>query len=69
MGSSAGLALLEFPKDANLPPLEVLLTVDEETGLTGAKALDNSKLQLSGKQAHRLLRSCHNCTYSGSMHQ
>ncbi len=41
-----GLALVE-DKDLQLPPLEILLTVDEETGLNGAIALDGS--MLSGK--------------------
>lgn len=31
------------------PPLELLFTVDEETGLTGAKTLDSKALGLSSK--------------------
>ena len=41
-----GLALIE-DKELQLPPLEILLTTDEETGLCGAIALDGS--MLSGK--------------------
>ena len=33
----AALALLELPPSEALPPLECLFTVDEETGLTGAR--------------------------------
>ncbi len=42
-----GLALAN-DKDLQLPPLEILLTVDEETGLFGAAGLDSS--MLSGKK-------------------
>ena len=40
IGVAAALALLDSPKDAKLPPLEFLATIDEETGLTGAFGLD-----------------------------
>ena len=40
IGVAAALALLDMPKDHKLPPLECLFTVDEETGLTGAFALN-----------------------------
>mmetsp|Transcript_21767 Transcript_21767/g.49224 ORF Transcript_21767/g.49224 Transcript_21767/m.49224 type:complete len:546 (-) Transcript_21767:288-1925(-) len=46
IGVAAALALLEEPEDAELPPLECLFTVDEETGLTGAQALDVKALGL-----------------------
>lgn len=36
IGVCAALALLELPASEALPPLECLLTIDEETGLTGA---------------------------------
>ncbi|KAG7372024.1 aminoacyl-histidine dipeptidase [Nitzschia inconspicua] len=52
IGVAAILALLSTPTDDKtvmLPPLEALFTVDEETGLTGAFALDASALQLKGK--------------------
>ena len=39
IGVAAAMALLEMPNDRQLPPLECLFTVDEETGLTGAFAL------------------------------
>ena len=39
IGVAAAMALLEMPDDSQLPPLECLFTVDEETGLTGAFAL------------------------------
>ena len=39
IGVAAAMALLEMPSDSQLPPLECLFTVDEETGLTGAFAL------------------------------
>ena len=51
IGVAAALALLETPVDSNgppLPPLEVLFTVDEETGLTGATELDATALGLTG---------------------
>jgi len=38
IGCSAALALME-DKDLILPPLELLFTVDEETGLTGARKI------------------------------
>lgn len=40
IGVAAALSLLEMPKETALPPLECLFTVDEETGLTGAFALN-----------------------------
>ena len=40
IGVAAALSLLEMPEDMKLPPLECLFTVDEETGLTGAFALN-----------------------------
>jgi len=45
IGVATALALLEMGGDARLPPLECLFTVDEETGLTGAFALDGTLLQ------------------------
>ena len=42
IGVATALALLEMGADAQLPPLECLFTVDEETGLTGAFALDGT---------------------------
>ncbi|MGI5860591.1 MAG: aminoacyl-histidine dipeptidase [Myxococcales bacterium] len=44
IGVAAALALLEA-KDLVHPPLEMLFTVDEETGLTGAKGLKPGFLQ------------------------
>lgn len=53
IGVAATLALLETPTDTedgwDLPPLEALFTVDEETGLTGAMELDATALGLTGK--------------------
>jgi dipeptidase D len=43
VGVAAGMAIAEDP-DAVHGPLELLLTVDEETGLTGAMQLDGSLL-------------------------
>jgi len=40
IGVAAALSLLDMPKETSLPPLECLFTVDEETGLTGAFALN-----------------------------
>ncbi len=40
IGVAAALSLLDMPNDTALPPLECLFTVDEETGLTGAFALN-----------------------------
>ena len=45
IGLAAALAVLESPADMTLPPLECLFTVDEETGLTGAFALDSQMLE------------------------
>ena len=42
IGVAAALALLDLPKNAKLPPLECLFTVDEETGLTGAFTLNEN---------------------------
>jgi dipeptidase D len=48
IGCCAALALLElahqFPEHTKIPPLEVLFTVDEETGLGGALGLDASMI-------------------------
>ena len=54
IGVAAALALLEESMSntesaLNLPPLELLFTVDEETGLTGATQLDAAALGLTGK--------------------
>jgi dipeptidase D len=46
MGVAAAMALLSST-DINHPDLEALFTIDEETGMTGAKELDASRL--SGK--------------------
>lgn len=43
IGVAAALALLDEPLD-KCPPLELLFTVDEETGLTGARDLDVAAL-------------------------
>ena len=45
IGVAAAMALLELPEDAEVPPLECLFTVDEETGLTGAFALNGEILK------------------------
>ncbi len=50
LGADNGVALafgLEIARDKNIPhpPLELLFTVDEETGLTGANALRNDFLE------------------------
>ena len=45
LGVAAGLALLEMPSDATLPPIEGLFTVAEEIGLVGAKALDGDMVK------------------------
>ncbi len=50
LGADNGIAIamsmvLALDKQAQHPPLELLFTVDEETGLTGANALDASMLQ------------------------
>lgn len=56
IGVAAALALLEeatAPHDnasvLDLPPLQLLFTIDEETGLTGAQQLDAQALGLTGK--------------------
>jgi len=46
IGVAAGLAVLEA-KDIVHPPMEFLFTVDEETGLTGAKGLKSGFLNAS----------------------
>ena len=45
IGVAAAMALLDMPSDSTLPPLECLFTVDEETGLTGAFALNGEILK------------------------
>ena len=45
IGVAAAMALLDLPNDVELPPLECLFTVDEETGLTGAFALNGEILK------------------------
>ena len=45
IGVAAAMALLDLPADTSLPPLECLFTVDEETGLTGAFALNGEILK------------------------
>eukprot|EP01041_Mallomonas_annulata_P012911 gene12910-27237_t len=49
IGVCAALALLSSGKDITLPPLECLFTVDEETGLTGARELEPSVLGITAK--------------------
>ncbi|KAL4434503.1 hypothetical protein ABPG75_000944 [Micractinium tetrahymenae] len=44
IGVCAALALLDLPQSEELPALECLFTVDEETGLTGAFQLDGTML-------------------------
>ena len=58
IGVAAAMALLELPANAKLPPLECLFTVDEETGLTGASALDASLVlpPLARRSPSRVLR-------------
>ena len=45
IGVAAAMALLDLPADTSLPPLDCLFTVDEETGLTGAFALNGEILK------------------------
>ena len=45
IGVAAAMALLDLPESTPLPPLECLFTVDEETGLTGAFALNGEILK------------------------
>ena len=45
IGVAAAMALLDMPDNYTLPPLECLFTVDEETGLTGAFALNGKILK------------------------
>ncbi|KAJ1457540.1 hypothetical protein M885DRAFT_615353 [Pelagophyceae sp. CCMP2097] len=47
IGCAAALALLDDPSPR--PPLELLFTVDEETGLTGAKQLDAAALGIKSR--------------------
>ena len=49
IGVCAALSLLESSQDCCLPPLECLFTVDEETGLTGARGLDPATLGITAK--------------------
>mmetsp|Transcript_9352 Transcript_9352/g.27239 ORF Transcript_9352/g.27239 Transcript_9352/m.27239 type:complete len:554 (+) Transcript_9352:20-1681(+) len=49
IGVAAALALLDEPDPVDLPPLQLLMTVDEETGLNGAKDLDPEALGLSAR--------------------
>lgn len=51
IGVAAALALLDEPLD-KCPPLELLFTVEEETGLTGARDLDVAALDI---RAQRML--------------
>ncbi|GMH38692.1 hypothetical protein BSKO_06576 [Bryopsis sp. KO-2023] len=48
IGVAAALAMIDSPPTC-CPPLELLFTVDEESGLTGAKDLDATALGLSSK--------------------
>ena len=45
IGVAAGLALMDQPISTPLPPIELLLTVDEETGLTGAFGLEGDLIE------------------------
>jgi dipeptidase D len=45
VGLCAAMAVLALPRETPLPPLEALITVEEETGLLGASALDASMLK------------------------
>jgi dipeptidase D len=45
VGLCAALAVLALPADTPLPPLEALVTVEEESGLHGASCLDASMLK------------------------
>lgn len=49
IGVAAALALLDEPEGTPLPPLELLFTVEEETGLHGARKLDARALGLSAR--------------------
>ncbi|MHA1776785.1 MAG: beta-Ala-His dipeptidase [Promethearchaeota archaeon] len=49
IGVSMALALLVDPEFPPHGPLEILITVDEETGLTGAFELDVDKLQIQSR--------------------
>ena len=44
LGVSTIMAVLENEAEIEHPPIEALFTIDEETGMTGAKELDASKL-------------------------
>lgn len=61
IGVAAACALLDEPDSTPLPPLELLFTVDEETGLTGAKALDAAALGITARTMINLVRQCEPC--------
>jgi len=65
IGVSAGLALLDEADPIDLPPLELLFTVDEETGLNGAKALDAKALGVTAKTLLNLDTEEWGCIYIG----
>ena len=44
LGVATIMAILENEANIEHPPIEALFTIDEETGMTGAKKLDASKL-------------------------
>ena len=44
LGVATMMAILENEENIAHPPIEALFTIDEETGMTGAKELDASKL-------------------------
>ena len=44
LGVATMMALLENEENIEHPPIEALFTIDEETGMTGAKQLDASRL-------------------------
>lgn len=50
IGLAAALAVVTDPEIKNRPPIEILLTVQEEVGLIGAKNLDVAMLELEGKR-------------------
>lgn len=47
IGASMALSLIDFHNKFSHPPLELLFTVDEETGLTGALELDETLIKSS----------------------
>ena len=66
IGVAAALALLDSSDDSiTMPPLECLFTVDEETGLTGAKSLDVVALELTAKTLINLDTEEWGCLYVG----